>query len=460
MQNLKTCIRHASAFIKAHALMLFSSFAMAMTVAYIVAVCSCDIAVQVEINGTDYGYINSANTVMQATTDVGNDIYKATGGDYDTNIEISYDFDAVSNPSYITHAELENILWSYCEDDFCEAYMLYVDDVRAAACESGDELYLLLDEIREDLLDSVSEQFGYVKFSNRLRIEKQLCKRSMLKSIDAINELLNPLMEEQRTSLANSYAAKAPIKEGIIRGISAFSAAAPGMSDLLVTTESTENHELVLQYSFANTVTVEEAIPFSTVYADDDKNFIGTETLSQMGSDGLKSVTYEVLYDEHGAVIGKNKLTEEIIIEPSDRVILVGTREIPKSEPVGSFIWPCDAPKGVSSYYGWRDLYGKADFHLGIDIPDQKGSSIWAADGGTVIWAGSTPSYGNSVKIQHGNKITVYAHLDKILVGVNDKVYQGQKIGTMGNTGVAYGTHLHFEIRINNLTVDPMKYLP
>ena len=119
---------------------------------------------------------------------------------------------------------------------------------------------------------------------------------------------------------------------------------------------------------------------------------------------------------------------------------------------------------GCAGYFlafRWRDLYGKPDFHLGIDIPDELGSPIWAADGGEVIWVGDTPSYGISVRIQHTDGImTVYAHLDTTSVKVGDKVYRGQTVGTMGRTGVATGNHLHFEVRVNNQTTDPIKYLP
>ncbi len=464
MQNLKPHIRRVGAFVKSHALTLLSTFALAAAVAYIAAVCSCDVAISVGVNGTDYGYIDSANTVIQATTVVGNEIYKASGGEYTPDINISYDMDLVMGKKNLTGTQIADILWSYCREDFCEAYMLYVDDVRAAAYESGDELYLLLDEIEAEILDSVSEGFSNVKFSNRLRIEKQLCEKSMLKSLTEINELLNPLFEEQRIALEASYAANT-VKEGIRRGITSFSATSPLLSEVpMVMVDASKvsgsETDLVLDYSFANTYTSVEPLAFRTVYIADNEGYIGTEKVMTAGVDGTKEVTYEILYDTEGNVIGHNVLSETVITKAVDEIIAVGTLEKPECEPTGRFIWPCEAPKGVSSYYGWRDLYGKADFHLGIDIPDSKGSSIWAADGGEVIWAGHTPSYGLSVKIQHGNKTTVYAHLDDVFVKVGDKVFQGQEIGTMGDTGVAYGIHLHFEIRINNVTVDPMNYLP
>ena len=171
--------------------------------------------------------------------------------------------------------------------------------------------------------------------------------------------------------------------------------------------------------------------------------------------------SYELSYDAQGNLVGRVEVAEEILVPKVDRVILVGKKEIPDAVPTGTFIWPCETPKGISSGYGWRVINGKKEFHLGIDLPDAKGSPIYASDGGTVVWAGYTPSYGYSIRIEHADEyMTVYAHLSSMSVSVGDKVYQGQQIGKMGSTGMSYGSHLHFEVRIGSTTYDPLKYLP
>ena len=99
--------------------------------------------------------------------------------------------------------------------------------------------------------------------------------------------------------------------------------------------------------------------------------------------------------------------------------------------------------------------------HSGIDLAASQGTAIVAADGGTVTFAGyNSGGYGNMVKISHGNGVeTRYAHCSEIDVSVGDKVAQGQLIAKVGNTGRSYGSHCHFEIRINGEAVDPLKYL-
>lgn len=128
----------------------------------------------------------------------------------------------------------------------------------------------------------------------------------------------------------------------------------------------------------------------------------------------------------------------------------------------GEFIWPVDATKWkrISSKFGWRDLYGVKDFHLGIDIPCYTGESVWASNGGTVLVAEYHWSYGYYVVIDHGGGLsTLYAHNSKLLVKAGDKVTQKQVIALAGNTGNSYGSHCHFEVRLNGERQQPLNYV-
>ena len=114
----------------------------------------------------------------------------------------------------------------------------------------------------------------------------------------------------------------------------------------------------------------------------------------------------------------------------------------------------------ITSNFGGRNLWGSYDFHLGLDIACRTGTGIKAADGGTVIKAGWSGSYGYLVAIRHDNGyVTYYAHNSSILVSVGDKVYQGQIIARAGMTGNASGPHCHFEVRVNGTSVNPRNYL-
>ena len=99
--------------------------------------------------------------------------------------------------------------------------------------------------------------------------------------------------------------------------------------------------------------------------------------------------------------------------------------------------------------------------HHGTDFGAPSGVSVKATKAGKVTIAKSLSGYGNVVYLDHGNGITSrYAHLSKFSVKVGDTVKQGQEVGKVGNTGVSTGPHLHFEIRINGNSIDPLSKVP
>lgn len=99
-------------------------------------------------------------------------------------------------------------------------------------------------------------------------------------------------------------------------------------------------------------------------------------------------------------------------------------------------------------------------FHHGLDIDAPKGSPIKAAGGGKVVRCGFESRYGNLVVIDHGNGYrTVYAHLSERLVEEGDTVLRGDLIGKVGDTGRTTGPHLHYEVHVNGLPVNPVRFL-
>lgn len=128
----------------------------------------------------------------------------------------------------------------------------------------------------------------------------------------------------------------------------------------------------------------------------------------------------------------------------------------------GSFIWPCNS-SFITSEYGYREhpIFGDTRFHSGIDIGISYGSSIFAAASGTVITSTYSEGYGNYVVLYHDDSTTtLYAHMSERLCSVGDYVSQGSVIGLVGSTGYSTGPHLHFEVRINGGTDNPLSYLP
>ena len=131
----------------------------------------------------------------------------------------------------------------------------------------------------------------------------------------------------------------------------------------------------------------------------------------------------------------------------------------------GKFMWPLTTGY-ISSHFGYRNLNGRQDYHAATDIAASTGTPIYASASGTVLRSEWHDSYGYYVLINHGldengNQITtLYAHMSVKFAVAGKTVNQGDIIGQVGNTGYSFGSHLHFEYRINGERVDPENYVP
>lgn len=208
--------------------------------------------------------------------------------------------------------------------------------------------------------------------------------------------------------------------------------------------------------------TYTEAIAAPVEEIQDDTMYQGESKVITPGVDGQAQITADVTY-VNGMEKGRDIIESVTLAEPTTKVVAVGTKERPSWMPTGTFIWPTYG--SITSRFGYRYIFGSYSYHSGIDIAVPYGSSVKAADGGTVIYSGtgtgSSWSYGKYVIIDHGNgKQTYYAHNSSLLVSAGDKVYQGQVIAKAGSTGRSTGSHCHFQVKINGSDVNPLSYLP
>jgi len=123
-------------------------------------------------------------------------------------------------------------------------------------------------------------------------------------------------------------------------------------------------------------------------------------------------------------------------------------------------MWPLEGR--VASSFGERadPINGEGAFHPGIDIDAPWGTPVRAAGDGDVAGGTTGSGYGREVILNHGHDVeTIYAHLSSIAVIPGQHVIRGQIIGYVGQTGRATGPHLHYEVRIHNVPVNPQKYL-
>ncbi len=126
----------------------------------------------------------------------------------------------------------------------------------------------------------------------------------------------------------------------------------------------------------------------------------------------------------------------------------------------GTLMWPSDTTS-ISSSYGYRihPITGENKLHSGMDIPAPMGSPVYSAESGTVLSSGWISGYGNAVVIMHDNGLsTLTGHMSSLNVQSGQRVSRGDVIGYCGSTGNSTGPHVHFEVRINGSTVDPINY--
>lgn len=122
---------------------------------------------------------------------------------------------------------------------------------------------------------------------------------------------------------------------------------------------------------------------------------------------------------------------------------------------------PVDAE--ITSPYGYRihPITGETDFHTGIDLGASMGTPIRAAFSGTVTEIGESEIFGNYIVVTHSDSLsTRYCHCNKIVAEKGAVIRQGETIAKVGTTGMSTGPHLHFEIKINGVNVDPEPFLP
>jgi murein DD-endopeptidase MepM/ murein hydrolase activator NlpD len=218
-----------------------------------------------------------------------------------------------------------------------------------------------------------------------------------------------------------------------------------------------------IQYITYSTEKYSQMLPYETVFIETDELYVGESRVESEGENGIAENVYEVAYAD-GKEISRKLVSSTVITEAVDRVEYVGTKEYPSVAPTGSFIWPLQQKFVITSRFGINreglDAWGEK--HLGIDLAGvPRNTPIYAADGGTVVFAGTNGTYGKLVRIRHENGVeTYYAHMNFISVKVGDQVYQGQQLGGVGATGKVTGAHLHFEVRFNGTVVNPEKYLP
>ncbi|MFY9398438.1 MAG: M23 family metallopeptidase [Desulfomonilia bacterium] len=183
----------------------------------------------------------------------------------------------------------------------------------------------------------------------------------------------------------------------------------------------------------------------------------GSEPIQAGGT--TEALTEKILTRELHSHI--KQLGDDIVIERDVARNLLGEIERQRSllaHTPGT--WP--ARGWVTSRFGWRDspFTGKREYHKGMDIACRKGTPVHAPADGIVTSYYRNGAYGNFMVVNHGYGIvTRYAHLSEAVAKVGQHVRKGDRIALVGNTGRSTGSHLHYEVLVNGIHVNPQRYV-
>lgn len=215
--------------------------------------------------------------------------------------------------------------------------------------------------------------------------------------------------------------------------------------------------EPLINVNYTLAMTVQEKVPYDTVFENDSDLYRSQQKVKQEGAYGFREVTYQITKN-NGMETQRETLAEKLLSEPIKKIVIRGTKSMVVASRGGQWQgqleWPLRGP--ITSGYGYR---GK-EFHAAIDIDGVTGDPLIAAESGTVIFAGVAGNLGKCVAIDHGDgMVTRYAHLSSIDVSEGQKVNRGSSIGKVGSTGRSTGSHLHFEVWIEGEPQNPLRYL-
>ncbi len=416
------------------------------------------IGVHVSYQGESLGDVVSAAAVNKACDNI-----ESITADVLENEQYTLDRDAVLSVRAVVSRK-----GAYTEEEFQDVlseklglvvygYGLYIDDELVAATTYP---YVLEDMLSQLKYAYTTEKTVSCDFAEKVEVKPDYYATDYLMDVGAIADMLNSTHQEERTYTIKKgdtwfgIAKKNEIPSSELLKLNpGYNISRLRIGDTLILSAAVP----YLTITFTVQQHYIEEVPYQVEYEKDSSMYQGDYKVISPGKYGSADVLADVTY-QNGVEIERTVLANVTLVEPVTELQRTGTKPRPTWYPTGSFRWPCTGH--ITSRFGGRNLWGRYNYHGGIDIANSAGTPIYAADGGTVVHAGWYSTYGYLVIIDHGNGFeTYYGHNSKLLVSKGQHVYKGQQIAKMGRTGNASGNHCHFEVRYHDKRQNPLNYL-
>lgn len=411
-------------------------------------------SVAVIVNGENIGAVSSIDQFDESVRLVEERVSLGTNGEYKLGLDIKYEFTTSSADEISTTYEMIDKILRFSGTNIVDAYGLYVDGELWAVCRDKTTIDNVIASVLAPYQEKLTEEGATVVFTQDTETVYGLYPAGLLCSEEDLKSIIGDVSgyKSYRVQQNDTLESIAMMNDTTVEAIKELNPDLP--EELVVGADiNIARNDGKLSVKTVIRRTYQKTVKYKTVKTRTKTLAAGTTKVEQKGENGLKEITSDFVYID-------GELSEEIIVSEKtlkkvvDEKILVGTKSSGGGGGVstGNYMRPVSGGY-VSSKYGYR---GK-EFHTGVDIACPKGTPIMAADGGTVssVVYGSG-GYGYHIIINHANgEQTLYAHCSALYVSVGEKVDKGQVIAAVGQTGRAYGYHLHFEVRRNGKHVYP-----
>ena len=324
------------------------------------------------------------------------------------------------------------------------AYCLYVDGERIGATPYKGALEQLLEQMQ---LSATNEGTISVSFAENVEVKEEYVATDSLMNLGFLAETLYSTKTAEVTYTVAKGDTWSEIAEDHGLTSKELLALNPGydMDKLRIGEILTMSASVpYLTMTVVQQERYVDSVAFDVEYTDSPDIYVGDYRVTSPGQYGAADTVANVTY-VNGEETERTVLSSVTLRQPVTEHRLQGTKPKPITAASGTFRWPTTGR--ISSRFGGRSSPGGVGStnHKGIDIAVPYRTPIYAADGGTVTYAGWMGGYGYLVQIDHGNGyVTRYGHNSSLTVSVGQKVYKGQQIARAGSTGNSTGNHCHF----------------
>ena len=421
-------------------------------------------AISLEYDGQQIGYI-ADESVFDAAANMATDRVINTDDSFEVERLPKMTIAVAEKADILDEAAVCDKILSSASDSIADVSGLYIDGKFEGSLQSRTELDTVLNGVLNSYMNGSANERA--EFIQKVEVVDGLFPISSIVSADTMKSYLTSqtVVEKHYTVVAgDSLNRIARIHDMTLSELQALNPQISGELVQIGQEVVVQRAQPYLRVQVIRTVEYTESIAYQTIKQQDTTKYNGYESVKTAGKEGSQNVVAEVTYVDG---VEQSRTTKSITVTaaPVDKVVIFGAKKhntnvvVGDGVTTGKFTWPLPSCRTISSGYGGRRN------HAGIDISGNgvMNKPVVAADGGTVVevnTSGWGAGYGKYIIIDHGGGYrTMYAHLNAVSVVNGQKVTIGQQIGLAGSTGDSTGAHLHFEIRYNGRTVNPVPYL-